>query len=204
MKPCQSLLGLLCVALSSGCTVITRPWKHDCARYSPSHKECQFESKGTITFERRDGKVVAGLHPIGGKQSSSVYWPRTAIPYQGLDTNRTYTFEYLESTIVVGPSSRDWIDTVLIGVVDGNQILYDASICPLHKMVMSRQIEVGVSGVDYPDQYFDGERPRLSPNDGKSYLACGSGIRHMTWRCPTCYRVSEEWASSMESNNLTR
>ncbi len=170
-----------------------KPWRSDCVTHSKNQKECKFETTGTISFEKRDGKLLAILHPIGKQQSSSIYWPKSAVPYQSLDTNRYYTFHYLESVIHVDASSRDWIDTTLIKIVDGNQILYDASICPVHKVGMRRQTEEGVSAINYPDHYFEGERARLSPNDGKAYLFCGSGLRHMTWRCDTCYKISEEW-----------
>jgi len=175
---------------------MTKPWRHDCIRYSPTHKECKYETRGTISFELKDGKVVADLRPSGNQQGSSFYWPKSAVPYKSVDTTRIYVLEKLESAIIVGPSSRDWNDSTLLRIVDGSRILYDASICPLHHVVMNRQIEDGVSYEDYylfREQYFDGESPRICPNDGKLYLACGSGIRHMTWRCPACYQISQEW-----------
>lgn len=197
MKFFEFLLGLVCIAiLSCSCAPMTGPLKHNCVRYSSDHKECEFETRGTISFEQRDGRVVVDLRPRGKLQGGRAYWPPTAVPYQGVDTTRSYELKYLESKIAAGTDYRDWIDTTLLRIVDGDHTLYDASICPLHREVMVRQIEVGVSYESYHpyrEQYFDGNSPRLSPNDGKAYLVCGSGIRRMIWRCPICYRISEEW-----------
>lgn len=198
IKPNHLTLSLLCMAfLSSSCGVKTKPRRHDCTRYDSYFKECKFETRGTISFEVKDGNVKADIHQNGGQEESKVYWPEMEVPYSSINTTRTYGLQYLETRIAMGPGHGDLFDTILIGITDRGRSIYDASICPLHHQVMERQIEQRVSYEDYDHgsgRYFKVILPTC-PNAGKDYLqVCGAeGTGHMTWRCPTCYRINREW-----------
>ncbi len=169
------------------------PILHDCVRYSEDHRECRLVTSAGLSFENTQGITTATVHPVGNLPVTAVEWPERALPHRAIDTSKSYRAEFLRASIRRGRSDRDWIDHTLVRISDGDHVLYDASICPLHHEAMERRIEKGVSGLDYPDSFFKGSIPRICPNDGKAYLLCSSGIRHLTWRCPTCHRISEDW-----------
>ena len=73
------------------------------------------------------------------------------------------------------------------------RVIMDSSVCHLHGVSMQRQVEKGVSAEDYPDS-FSRRRRKEFPNDGRAYLACGSGISHMTWHCQECDKRYRTWA----------
>ena len=99
-----------------------------------------------------------------------------------IDPEATYQVELL-TRIYRDP---DYVfDDVLRVSDERGRVIVDAAVCRLHGPGMTRQVEEGVSAEDYPES-FDRRREREFPNDGKVYLACGSGIRHMTWKCPEC------------------
>jgi hypothetical protein len=180
------LLGIPCIIM--GCAT---PGK-DCVIHSPDHRECLFDSTGTLSFEKSGGKVTRTLRPGQKEQALGIEWPPEAPPYRSVDTSRSYRFQCMKSN----PGGREWTTTALVRILDGDRILYDASICPLHHEAMTRQIEESVYADPYESSskhFFVDSRPRWFPNDGKAYLYCGSGLRYPVWECPACLRASEAW-----------
>lgn len=88
-----------------------------------------------------------------------------------LTTVETSPFHVLNSVVRV---SRD------------GRVIYDESICPLHRRSMKRQIEDSFSPEAYPESFFTLQKKSF-PNDGNTRLLCGGGIRHPLWKCPDCY-----------------
>lgn len=117
-----------------------------------------------------------------GRPPIEAKWPE-GVPVSSLiNPEASYRVELL-TRIYRDP---DYVfDDVLCVSDDRGRVIVDASVCRLHGMAMRRQVEEGMSGEDYPDS-FERRREREFPNDGKVYLTCGSGIRHMTWKCPEC------------------
>jgi hypothetical protein len=182
----SGLLGIACIIM--GCATPGR----NCVIHSPEHRECLFDSTGTLSFEKSGSKVICTLRPVGKEQALSIEWPAADVSYQSVDTQRQYRFQCLKSNT----GGREWTTTAVVRIRDGDRVIYDASICPMHHEVMTRQIEDSVYADPYDSSskdFFLDSRPRWFPNDGKVYLYCGSGLRYLVWECPACLQASEAW-----------
>lgn len=67
-------------------------------------------------------------------------------------------------------------------ITDGDKILADLSRCSLHRKPMMREVEDWIDRIDEVEKNQD----RLYPNSGIFHAVCSSGMRHVTWVCPTC------------------
>lgn len=183
------LAALLVCCFFSSCSGL----RYDCARDSSGREVCSYETTGTLSFSKLKGKVICDVHPQGNLPGIAVEWPPHAVAYSQVDTQKIYRLQYLASRTGGNEEAPRWDAEVLHRIIDGDRILYDASICYLHRITMTWQEEEQVNGGSYYKSYFYDGRPRLFPHDGKAYLLCGSGLQHMKWKCPTCYQGSEQW-----------
>jgi hypothetical protein len=126
----------------------------------------------------------------GGGPQIKAKWPDGVAVSPLIDPEETYQVELL--TRVYTDPDYVFDDVLRVSDKDG-RVIVDASICCRHGLAMQRQVEEGMSAEDYPDS-FDKRREKEFPNDGKVYLACGSGIQHMTWKCPECDKRYHAWA----------
>ncbi len=130
-----------------------------------------------LVSERFGGQVEAYLPdncPIGS--------------FPTLDPTKTYEVELL-TRIYRDP---DYVFNDVLNISHRGVVIYDASICLVHNLPMERLIEHGMSSCDAPSGFFPAQQ-KTFPNDGNAYLACGSGLRHPTWKCPACARAFNEW-----------
>ncbi len=136
-------------------------------------------TSGKLTFQKSKSSVVATIN-CPERQAMAVTWPDGAP-----------RVEQGEVEILI----ERWQggETLPLRVISNGKTVYDATLCGRHHVHMARKTEDGCDGGEYPDSYFKQTRKTLWPNDGKSYLLCGSGIRWTVWRCPTCYEAAERW-----------
>lgn len=109
-------------------------------------------------------------------------------PLPKLDPSKIYQVELL-TQIYRDP---DYVFSDVLRISEGNHVVFDASICPKHKISMERLLERGVSACAYPRSFFRLQEGHF-PYDGNAYLLCGSGLRHPTWKCPECEKAYYRW-----------
>ena len=183
-------------AVLSGLLMSCAPWQdekrprlRDETSYPGSGSGRLVEGKRVVSGrlsvrESSGGRLTYVNIAQGGGRPIEAQWPEGVPVGSVTDPGASYQVELL-TRIYRDP---DYVfDDVLRVSDDRGRVIVDASVCRVHGLAMKRQVEEGVSAEDYPES-FDRRRTREFPNDGKVYLACGSGIRHMTWRCPECDR----------------
>lgn len=149
---------------------------------------------GKIKFEPIEsgvGRSVTVSTLSGHKEAAR--WEESIDPDIKIDAAKNYKIDLLSVIF----EDRGYNDEVL-RVFDDDHLIFDASVCYMHKTKMRRVIENEVALEDYGPymkQYFKGHNftPRLFPNDGKAYLGCGVGPEFITWKCQKCFDMSEKW-----------
>lgn len=172
-----------------------------CSTYKNSHPrfidEKQYES-GFVEGRRFVTGRVEVL-PIPGKKPVALIWRRfgsrldadlpnesSAIP--SLDVGAEYRVELLTRVY----RDPDYVINDILRLTRKGIVVYDASVCRVHDVPMERVAEHGMSSCDAPKGFLVA-REREFPNDGNAYHACGSGLRHPTWECPTCEGAFHAW-----------
>lgn len=146
---------------------------------------------GRLSVAERSGSSLTYIviTQPGGRQIEAK-WPAGVAVGSSIDPQATYQVELL-TRIYTDP---DYVFDDVLRISDkSGGVIVDASVCRLHGLAMQRQVEEGMSAEDYPDSFVK-RREREFPNEGKVYLACGSGIQHMTWKCPECDKRYRAWA----------
>ena len=178
---------LLSIVLSFSCS-LSEPKHFDTVHYSKQTTESHFKTTGTIAFHKKNAQVIATIKPSGNQPSVALVWPNSVKNYQSINTSKLYPLEFLQAQnngIKEAPA--------ILRIYDGDIVLFDNSICSLHRIPMMRQLEDTRDKDGYDENFFQTYRPQHCPNDGKAYLACGSGILHLNWKCQKCYNLSEKW-----------
>lgn len=141
---------------------------------------------GKVTVDRSD-KNCPKLHVLAsdGRSMSGALPARAVLQ---VEAEQVYDVELL-TRVYTAP---DYVFDDVLRVKLNERVLYDASVCSLHHVAMLRVLEDETDACLYPDSFFPLQEKRF-PNDGNAYLACGSGIRHPTWKCPKCDRLYQVW-----------
>ncbi len=199
MRLSPLILSALPALLLFSCADLPQPRRHDRVNHGKDYSESRHEVTGKISFRKVDGYgLTATLQPDGRENAVAVIWPDTSARPAAIDLSKTYEFGFLEKRTRRPGGGDDQVEKELVRIMDGSKTLYDASVCAVHRLPMEREEEQTVSMDPYVGHpsYFrkDGDRrPRRWPNDGKAYLPCDAGVRHLRWRCPECQRLSEAW-----------
>jgi hypothetical protein len=182
------LLALLPWLLVS-CVTQSEPALYETVQISKGYRESHFQISGVPVSSKEKGQTLATIKQGPKGIPYCVYWPAGMVP----EPAKSYQFEYLKAEITQNSGGRPWTDVEILRIRDGDKILSDKSICPLHKAKMTRQVEEDVSASDYSTYYLWTYRQAHCPNDGRAYLACDSGISHLRWKCPVCYKIANTW-----------
>lgn len=120
-------------------------------------------------------------------------WPRTAPNPKGLDVTSPWRFELLRQD---GGKWNCVAQEVLTASSQG-QVIFDASLCEVHHLKMSRVVEVCDDYADRtkPDGFgFYEVRSRQFPHSGTAFPFCTFyPNRELTWKCAECTRASKRW-----------
>lgn len=117
-----------------------------------------------------------------------------------LDPAKIYQFDLLEQPYVADPSANggeefNWLAS-LVRILDSGQVIYDASICSLHKVPMKRAavpIQYGLTL--HPDE-FHAARTTKFPNAAPLMEGgCCIGYDRTTrvFRCERCIQEQQAW-----------
>lgn len=124
-----------------------------------------------------------------------ISWPTTAPDPKSLHASHAWHFELLEQKggMWSEDNSRTW--TEISKVTDGSRVIYDAGLCPVHHLGMTRVDEktATVQGIYRPPS-FDRILDKEFPNTGVRYPRCSSGGERVVWVCPGCVKAKEQWA----------
>ncbi|MDB6080221.1 MAG: hypothetical protein JWO82_3968 [Akkermansiaceae bacterium] len=183
------LLFALLPWLLVSCVTQSEPALYDTVQISKGCRESHFQISGVPVISKEKGQTLATIKQGSKGIPYSVYWPAGLVP----EPAKSYQFEYLKAEITRNSGERPWTDVEILRIKDGDKILVDKSICPLHQAPMARQVEEDVSAPDYSAYYLWTYRQAHCPNDGRAYLTCDSGISHLRWKCPACYKIAETW-----------
>jgi hypothetical protein len=152
-------------------------------------KEGRWSVEGRFLFlPDHDSSVFpVQLTTLAGEEvcASCSWWTKET---PAVDTRKLYHFELLNEAYTDPAESYDEI----LRVSEEGRVLFDASICHIHKCRMRRGITVARNGEAYPDPFFRLQRERF-PNDGNHYVRCGSAAWIPAWKCSQCSRAYGAW-----------
>lgn len=190
--------GLLCLAafLCSSC-VWSGGMKKPKLDHAVSHSGARADSLtegqrtviGRVAFKQSStGWVTVEVRTQKG-EFLSANWPyERPKGWQKINTNQVYRIDLL-TQIYTKP---DYVFNDLLRISTSDRVIVDTSVCHLHQVPMQRQLEDGDDAGRYPKSFFAVQKKHF-PNDGNAYLACGSGISHLTWCCPSCHSLYQDW-----------
>ena len=131
-------------------------------------------------------------------EDHSFVWPSEAPRPHRLSKNRTYTLDLLEQeqrSPTGDPENTIW-STELVRLLDGDKVLYDASVCEVHGGQMQREVVAISYGFFIFDRKDTEARARGFPNTGLVLGGCcvdSANPKTWTWVCPTCLAKEKEW-----------
>jgi hypothetical protein len=157
-----------------------------------------FSREKQVTIETRLHFKKAGssqsLEIQTPKEPVSLYWPSEAPKASKLSPNDSYTIDYFESRreFRLGSKRETFIGHELYRVTHHGHVIYDASICSVHKTKMKRT-EVAITfGLIRPNQ----ARMKELPQTGLVLGGCcptDDEPKAWTWVCPTCVARERAW-----------
>ena len=137
--------------------------------------------------------TFAELHLEG----RTLLWPREAPKYKTLQDGRKYRFELIEVRAYSAIDSKtEYWYPVLHRITHGDSVIYDASICYIHKAAMKRTevlVTYGMPGGS--EAYNKAFRTQFR------YYGCAEGgcivsskpDTYRTWVCQHCKAAKESW-----------
>jgi len=96
---------------------------------------------------------------------------------------------------MIDPSQEyrvELLATDILRISKNGKTVIDASICPVHKIPMKRQMQEICQAGDYSVSFFR-QQKREFPNDGNFYSSC-SQQSDPTWKCSGCRQSYDSWA----------
>ena len=135
----------------------------------------------------------------------SIFWPDSAPKPDLLDKDRYYTLELIEEDwrpFVNSPDDVYWRPKI-VKVIDGQKLLYDASICSKHHLQMDRKLVK----ISYGLPSFTPKWKTLrenAPNDGTVLGGCSVDQQRpktWTWVCPACRSIYDKGVARMFPEN---
>lgn len=130
-------------------------------------------------------------------------WPRDGEKQTAkLDLRKTYRFDLLQQRRhlphrILDERSSYW-SADLVSISDGDQMIYDATICPVHRIQMKRHtVLISYGFPSFPKGYLEARKTRF-PNANSMVLGgCTVGPHsdkhERTFRCERCIQEERAW-----------
>ena len=123
----------------------------------------------------------------------SIYWPPHAPRPDELERDRHYQFELVEEKIF--PDHDIW-SPELVRLRDGDDVLFDASICAVHKIPMKRTVVPITYGLIFLNTPYGDAQGKEFPNIPIAFGGCC--VDHdrnvtRTWVCKECETSDAAW-----------
>lgn len=127
-----------------------------------------------------------------------VIWPANAPAPNSLNKGRCYTVELLEEKyrMAIEDHGASFWSPELVRIVDGDRLLYDASMCRVHDIKMNRVVVPIAYGLYMPDRNYSRVEKSEFPNAGLVLGGCCIDMERVsthTWVCPTCLANKNRW-----------
>jgi hypothetical protein len=161
-----------------------------------------------INFKRDsegDYKAYYTLDVDRGGEEHSVYWPANAPQPHSIAKNRSYTVELLEvehRTPINGDKSTYWAQE-MFRLSNGERLLYDASVCPVHRVAMERKLVPISYGIPMSSRENLRAQENQFPYSGVAFRGCSviqGEPSTRDWVCPACVAHKKQW----EQQNQTK
>ncbi|MGC4013308.1 MAG: hypothetical protein QM755_02150 [Luteolibacter sp.] len=150
------------------------------ARGEAALREHEVRISGTPRFSSSgpDGCPEAWIE--GDTRGRHFHWPQADLPAGELPAGQAFTFTFLEPAFFSTQGGM-----ALWKISTGDKVLYDASMCRIHREAMHRTVvTVDASSVNPAEK-------NLFPNCGR-IGKCGSK-EVTTWVCDSCLRERDRW-----------
>ena len=136
-------------------------------------------------------------YPMLQLEGRTIFWPTEAPKYKTLQDGRKYRFELIEVRSHFEPKSKKehWYP-VLHRITHGDSVIYDASICYIHKAAMKRtEVPVSYGMPGGSEAYIKAFKTKF-----RHYGVVEGGCivppepqTDMTWVCQQCKAAKESW-----------
>lgn len=191
------LLAIGCLAGLASCGWPNRVHNKETVYFEGGLRESRQVITGKAIFH---GGISANLTDVeieGDKKTRGrIQWPATAPNSKSLDSSAPWHFELLEYT------NRECSQTVVMKIRVRKELVFDASICEVHHLPMTRAAEVldEFAGRRTPPEFVDSQS-RKFPHTGTAFPACNFYDHFwVTWRCPQCVKEGKVWCQKHLSN----
>ena len=154
----------------------------------------QTEVYGRPVF-RMDGSVTAMSIADGNRPTDqTIWWNDDALDHRKIDSGRRYRFELLEG-VAVDERGTQYKSSEVFRVYGGQELVYDASYCRLHRLTMPRVNRQGGVDAESLPRGFDEAKVRYFPNSMFDHAACNSMVAYssLDWCCPQCSEAETRW-----------
>lgn len=182
--------GLACLLLSS-CGIFHHERVMETVDYPEKIREQRIEVKGRPLFTDLQDKSSFTIDGFDANRYGAVSWPENAPPPAELDTSRQLRFEILRHE----SGTWNYTNTSMAKISDGDRVIFDSSVCEVHRKPMTRVVETCNEYADHtqPSSFTRARKERF-PNSGTAFPACTYyGNRYVVWRCPTCAKNVSDW-----------
>ncbi|HEY1122732.1 MAG TPA: hypothetical protein VGE67_14070 [Haloferula sp.] len=194
--------------------LLVAPWSSSCKKGGANHvafdreKAAQkastlAEKPATIHSKPKFSDDVGGtwLEAAEGDTFVIEYWgDKGQTPPAELDPKKTYQFDLIKQPYVADPDANEgeefnW-SASLVRILDSGQVIYDASICSLHKVQMKRGVVPFQYGLPLFREGFEVAKKTKFPNatpyvDGGCCVASDRTTR--VFRCERCIQEQQVW-----------
>jgi hypothetical protein len=157
------------------------------------------EVTGRPDFGICGSRTTMQIVDVSRPKDETIWWDDRVLNHRSIDTSRHYRFELEEGTAVYNRGA-DYgraiaKHTDVYRVYDGQNLIYDASVCRLHSQIMPRtNREDSVDAESLPHDY-DKASAQLFPNSRFDHPACSSmsAYSSLDWTCPQCSDAESAW-----------
>jgi|GEM_PF-3106431 len=135
-----------------------------------------------------------------GKRSA--VWPTEAFPPTRLKRDKIYKLDLIEEEYRSNIGKIDgeqWVYWApeLVNVYDGSKLLYDATVCEVHRTQMDRKAVRITYGLYWPPKSYQEARDKDFPHTGLALGGCCVDSERTythSWVCSDCVANKERWS----------
>lgn len=156
------------------------------------------EVNGRPYFEFSGSNPTMQIVDVSRPEGEKIWWNDQVLDHRSVDTSRHYRFELREGTAVynrAGDSRGIAKHTDVSRVYDDQRLIYDASFCRVHSLIMQRTNRQETIDAESLPRGFDKVKSQRFPNSRFDHPRCASGTAYsiLDWTCPQCSEAETVW-----------
>lgn len=159
-------------------------------------RELSIEAKPVLKKESGYTSLTASQGEI---EVSSIWSLGKKIAPAQLDPKKTYRFDLIQERSkmagIEGESQGSW-SSELVRISDGDRVLYDTTVCPVHQLHMTRQtIPISYGFPSYTSSYLKALKTRFPCANSSVLGGCVVGPEKYarSFRCKRCIQEERAW-----------